>query len=674
MFDKAKKQQVGMAYQIPRNALALLMISQVVVILPLAAYITVWIIGVGLFCGYWRSQVYRGRWGYPAGWVKAVLVFAGVIGIGLSGYGTFSLEAATSLLVLAFALKLLEMKTRRDAYLIIFLGYFLIATAFLFDQAITMAAYQVLAAVVITAAMVSMNQLQSRVRPLASLKLATGLILQALPLTLVLFLLFPRIAPLWSIPMPSSATTGISDSIKPGDVANLTLSDELAFRAVFEDVIPAPRDLYWRGLTYSEFDQGTWRVGRALTPRLRPPEIVGAGIGYEIFLEPTQAEWLFSLDTPVDYGARLKMLGDYRLINPEPVLSVKRYRLVSDPEFVESVPLAPLLSRRETALPDDGNKRIRDYATQLYEQSGRSAEVMIDTMMAQIRNQDYVYTLQPPVLGSANSIDEFWFDTRRGFCSHYAGAMVFALRAAGVPARMVGGYQGGEINSVTGHVEVRQYLAHAWVEVWVEGRGWKRVDPTAAVAPARVENGFNASLSGADRAALSFLTSARLGESDLLSSTLQWFGSVEHRWNFWVVGYDATTQSGVLQELLGKVTPARIGIALMIGGGLSMFLVVIAMFWRRRPTQRNPVERRFYKFCSAMARQGYGRDPGETPAAYIQRLALKADLDPQPMMHRLQTFMYDPDAANSDAQRRLLRQDFRKLRFKLAFSTPGKAS
>ncbi len=674
MTDTHKKQQVGMAYQIPRNALALLMISQVAVILPLAVYITAWIIGVGLFCGYWRSQVYRGRWGYPAGWVKAVLVFAGVTGIALSGYGTFSLEAATSLLVLAFALKLLEMKTRRDAYLIIFLSYFLIATAFLFDQAITMAAYQVIAAVVITAAMVSMNQLQSRVRPLASLKLATGLILQALPLTLVLFLLFPRIAPLWSIPMPSSAATGISDSIKPGDVANLTLSDELAFRAVFEDVIPAPRDLYWRGLTYSEFDQGTWRVGRPLTPRLEPPAAVGAGIGYEVFLEPTQAEWLFSLDTPVEYGARLKMLGDYRLINPEPILSVKRYRLVSDPEFVESESLYPLLARRETALPEQGNERMRDYAITLYEQSDRSAERMIETMMAQIRNRDYVYTLQPPLLGSANSIDEFWFDSRRGFCSHYAGAMVFALRAAGVPARMVGGYQGGEINPVTGHVEVRQYLAHAWVEVWLDGSGWKRVDPTAAVAPARVENGFNAALSGADRAALSFLTSARLGESDLLSSTLQWFGSIEHRWNFWVVGYDATTQSGVLQDLLGKVTPARIGIALMIGGGLSMCLVAIAMFWRRRPTQRNPVERKFHGFCSAMARQGYGRAPDETPAAYIRRLAIKAELDPQPMMQRLQAFMYDPDVATSDAQRRQLHQDFRKLRFKLAFSTPDKAS
>ena len=284
----------GIAQQIPRTTLALLMVAQVVVIAPLSFYISLWVVGVCLFCGYWRTQVYRGRWGFPPSWVKAVLVMASFLGIALSGYRTFTLEAATSLLVLAFALKLVEMRNRRDAYLVIYLSYFLVATAFLFNQSMSMAAYEMIAMIVVTAALVGLNQLQSKVRPLASARTAAGLVLQALPLTLVLFMLFPRIGPLWSIPMPSAATTGLSDRLTPGDIASLSQSDELAFRVVFDDNgdIPRQRDLYWRGLTYSQFAYGTWTVGEPLPEQARADEVQLDGISYQVFLEPTQSRWL----------------------------------------------------------------------------------------------------------------------------------------------------------------------------------------------------------------------------------------------------------------------------------------------------------------------------------------------------------------------------------------------
>ena len=185
---------------------------------------------------------------------------------------------------------------------------------------------------------------------------------------------------------------------------------------------------------------------------------------------------------------------------------------------------------------------------------------------------------------------------------------------------------------------------------------------------------MNAALSGSDRAALSFLTSARLGEGSVFSGLLHFVDSLEHRWNVWVVGYDAATQSGVLEGLLGKVTPARVGMALMIGGGVSMALVALAMFWRRRPTQRHAVERQFHRFCNVMARQGLMRAPDETPSAYVRRLAQLAQLDPGPIVERLQTHLYDPDVDLHGEERRLLRQDLRKLRFKLAFTTIGNAS
>lgn len=657
----------GVAQQIPRNSLALLIVSQAAVIVPLAAHISLWIAGVCLFCGYWRTQVHMGRWGYPGGWVKAGLVFAAIGGIALSGYRTFSLEAAASLLVLAFALKLVEMKNRRDAYLVIYLSYFLIATAFLFDQSMALAAYEVLAAIVITAAMVGLNQLQSRVRPVASLKVAAALVLQAVPLTLVLFLLFPRIAPLWSIPVPSAATTGISDKLTPGDVATLTQSDELAFRAVFDGDVPAQRDLYWRGLVYSNFKYGTWSIAEPLAA-ITPPPGVGETTRYEIFLEPTQSKWLFSLDTPVEHGQRMELLGDYRLVNPEPVMSVMRYKLLSDSGAAMDPELDQQIRIRETRIDDpQDNPRLQAFAENLFEQTG-SAEAMVEALLSHLIDKGYRYTLQPPELGDRfyNTIDQFWFDTQAGFCTHYAGAFVYALRSVGIPARMIGGYQGGEYNPVTGHLMVRQYQAHSWVEVWLPDQGWTRYDPTSVVAPARLENGLNAALSSEDRATLAFITNARFGNAGLINNILQWADSLEHRWNLWVVGYDADTQSSVLKDLLGQVTPTRVGFALLAGGGFSLLLVTGAIFWRRRPRQRHPVERLMHRFSTGMARSGYGREPGETPAAYIGRLAGMADLDGTEMAQRMQRQLYDPDGGNVGVERRKLRKDLRRLRFRLA--------
>ena len=504
---------LGIAYQIPRNNLALLMVAQVVVILPLAAHISLWIVGAALFCGVWRTQVYLGRGGYPANWVKAVLVGAASFGVALTGLRLFSLEAATSLLVLAFALKLVEMKSRRDAYVVIFLSYFLIATAFLFDQSMTIAAYELIASVVVTAATVGMNQLQTRVRPGASLWTAAGLVFQALPLTLVLFLLFPRVEPLWNVPIPSGATTGLSERLTPGDVGSLSQSDELAFRAIFDGSAPAPRDLYWRGLVYSKYEDGTWSVLND-PRRIEALSSTSPGIAYQVFTEPSLSKWLFALDTAVTFGSRIEQTRDYRLVNAEPIMSVLRYRVVSHPDFVMDEVLDQRTHARELVLPKGENPRLRAYAADLLARS-QSPEEMVERMLSYIRGETYHYTLRPPLFTGDDSIDQFWFDGRRGFCTHYAGAMVFALRSVGIAARMVGGYQGGQVNEITGHVVVRQYQAHSWVEVWFEGLGWTRVDPTAAVAPARVESGLNAALSQVDRASLSFMSSTLMGDEGI---------------------------------------------------------------------------------------------------------------------------------------------------------------
>jgi transglutaminase-like putative cysteine protease len=662
---------VGVAYQIPRNSLALLMFAQVVVVVPFALQLSPWIIAVGLFCGYWRAGVYQGRWSYPHRWVKAMLVLASVVGVVVSGAGAFSLEAAASLLILAFALKLIEMKSRRDAYLVIFLAYFVIATEFLFDQSILVAVYELAAICVVTAAMVGLNQLHTRVRPLDSLRDASKLVLQALPFTLVLFLLFPRIAPLWTVPLPTVGKTGITDVVKPGAIASLTQSDELAFRVVFDGEIPRNRDLYWRGLVYSEFEDGAWSVGPELpaVPRSFRPEPEEGEVSYEVLLEPTMSDWLFALDTAFPRTAGVASTQDYRLRARDPILSVFRYGVASYPEFVMDEQLTRRLITRETTVDLQDSPRAVALARSLY---AGDDERFVDDVLDMIRQEPFRYTLNPPTLPDAGSIDAFWFESRAGFCTHYAGAFVYLMRAVGIPARMVGGYQGGEINPISNHLMVRQYDAHAWAEIWLRGKGWRRVDPTAAVAPDRIERGLSAALSANDRASLSALTSARLGEWSALADMLYWVDSLEHRWNLWVIGYDSHFQAGFLERLLGKVTPGRTGLVMLAGGAASIGLVAFFLFWRRRPRNRHPVERMFLRFAGKVAGYGLQRSPEESPGAFVRRAARNAgwqDEQADQIVAQMNALLYNPAVSWGRAEVASLAAQLRRLQFKLAFAS-----
>ena len=667
---RSRPAATGVAYQIPRNALALLMVAQVVVVLPYLTQLSPWIVAVGLFCGLWRTRVYQGRWDYPSRWVKAALVIACVAGLVVSGVGAFSLEAAASLLVAAFALKLIEMKSRRDAYIVIFLGYFAIATLFLFDQTLLIAVYQLGALMVVTAAMVGLNQLQTRVRLLPSLKLASILVLQALPLTLVMFLLFPRMAPLWTVPLPGSSISGLSDSVRPGDIARLIQSDDLAFRAVMSGRVPPPNQLYWRGLVYSDFENGSWKARERRRARHYPaPE--RDDLTYEVLLEPTMQTWLFALDDPTSPDAGVYRTIDGRLEARDPVMSVFRYTAIRHTGGAAIEPLTETAFARATAIDPGLNPRIQALAAAL-KASHETPDQLVAVVLRTIRNEPYRYTLSPPLYQGQHSIDEFWFDGRAGFCEHYASAFVYLMRAAGIPARLVGGYLGGEVNPITGHVVVRQFDAHAWTEVFFPGRGWQRVDPTGAVAPERVERGLSAALSSADLASLSVFSSMRLGDWDLAADLLRWADSIEHRWNLAVVGYDTQFQSRLLTEWLGEISAARIGLAILGGGGVSLGLVALLLFWRRRPVQRHPVERVFRRFSDKLAGYGYHRRLDESPAVFVRRVADEVGLSEAQvgeLIAELDTLLYNPGVAWGARELQALRSQLRRLQFRLAFGT-----
>ncbi len=659
---------IGIAHQIPRNTLALLMVAQVAVIFPYLQQLSVWIIAVGLFCGLWRTNVYLGRWDYPKRWLKAVLVVACVGGVAISGVGAFSLEAMASLLVAMFALKLIEMKSRRDAYVVIFLGYFAIAIQFLFEQQLMLAVYQLGAFVLVTAAMISLNQLQVAARPLPSLKLASVLVLQAVPLTLVMFLLFPRMAPLWTVPLPGSSTTGLSDVVKPGDIANLTQSDELAFRVVMDGQMIPPSQRYWRGLVFSDFEDGGWKA-RNRRPARDYPMARNTDLRYEVLLEPTMQTWLFALDNSTSEHSNVFLTSDGRLESEDPVMSVFRYRAVQHQPERRAEPLSERVRNRETAIDPEANPRLQALGAAMLAEHG-SPMAMTRALLSHIRRAPFSYTLSPPLYEGPHAFDDFWFDGQAGFCEHYASAYVYLMRAAGIPARLVGGYLGGEVNEVSGHLVVRQYDAHAWAEFYDPELGWFRVDPTAAVAPERIERGLTAALSSSDLASLPLLSSARIGDWDLANTMLRWMDTIEHRWNLWVVGYDSNVQYRFLGDLLGEVTAARIGMAILIFGGTGLGLVAVFIFWGRRPVNRHPVERAFRSFSNALSGYGYEKRPEESPAAFVRRVADEvglADAQVGPIVAELNTLLYNPGVASGGRELKALRGQLRRLQFRLAF-------
>lgn len=621
-------------FQIPRNSLAWLLVAQAAVIAPHVTRLVPWIILVWIGCALWRIMVFTGRWSYPGRWTKALFVFAGMIGVPL-GYRTIlGIEPAIALLIVAFVLKLLEMQNKRDAYIVIYLAFFVAITEFLFYQSIPASLYIGFVMILITTALIGLNQTRGHLRPIHSFRLAAVLLLQSVPLMVVLFVLFPRVAPLWTVPLPSqTGKTGISDSMTPGDIANLTRSDDLAFRVTFAGEVPPSSQLYWRGLVFTDFDGQKWeqskmRFGRQrfeMAKRMNAPwdrliERHGDIVEYSVIMEPTYQNWLFALPTPVPLTEGTALTRDFRLFSMKPIQKRFRYEVRSYLDNSTEKELSRAMRYRMQLLPEEGNPVARSLALRMYGQSGNT-QAYIDRVLTMFNQEEFVYTLRPPLLGD-DSVDEFLMETRRGFCEHFAGSFVFLMRAVGIPARVVVGYQGGEYNPIGNYVAVHQFDAHAWTEVWIEGEGWRRVDPTSAVAPERIEDGLEAAVSGED----SFLENSPLSwlkyrQALWLTDIRLQLSAIEHYWDTWIVGYNPTMQMRLLEQYMGHVTPRKIAFALLGGSILAMSIVGLVLL--TKPTARllDPATREYLKFCHILARQGVERLIGEGPNNFAERVA-----------------------------------------------------
>ena len=611
--------------QIPRNALVWIIISVFALVLPHVPRLPLWVLLVFGLAAVWRILVFRGRWSFPGRWVKLAMILSACGGIVLS-YGTLvGLEPTVALLLTAFALKLIELCQRKDAYVLLFLGYFICITEFLFSQDLLITLYSLFTVLLVTTALVALHQPGEHQFNRSSVRVAGVMLLQAMPLMVVLFFLFPRFGPLWTVPVKSQAgKTGMSDFMRPGDVARLGMSADVAFRVNFAGDIPPKSDLYWRGLVFSRFKDGTWTPLSYFdlpSGKQRPPavETVGKPLSYSVIIEPTQQQWLYALPYARTTTQGIMQAPDFRLFRPAPLEMETIYRVSSWPDATLEPELPAWRREVELGLPHEGNPRTRQLVTQMRQQFG-SDQAFVDAVLARFNEEPYVYTLEPGTMAPADRIDQFLFDSYRGFCEHYASAFVYMMRLAGIPARVVAGYQGGEINPVNRTVIVHQFDAHAWAEVWLAGQGWTRIDPTAAVAPDRIEWGLEQALQEEG----SFLSQTPLSplryrKIPLLNRLRLEYDALTYRWQSWVVGFDSEAQFDLLQGYLGKLDARKFAAVLLGSWALVLLPVAFTLMRRRKTRQLSPLDRHYLKLCARLEKLGVRRYPGESPVQFAAR-------------------------------------------------------
>jgi transglutaminase-like putative cysteine protease len=555
---------------------------------------------------WWRNERLPGRW------PLALLVAIASAGVLLEFRTLFGRDAGVAMLVVFMALKLLELRSRRDATVVVTLGYFLLLTHYFYSQSIPTGLWLLASMTLLTATLIRLNG-GPLSTPGATLRYAGLMTLQAIPFMLVLYLLFPRVAgPLWGLPQDAhSGRSGLSDQMTPGNIANLALSSEIAFRARFAESPPQRDKLYWRGPVLENYDGQTWRphAGRGRPPQI---EAQSPAIAYETTLEPQQQRWLLALDAPGALGPEFVLSGTLTATSREPLSQRQRFALTATLDFRFNPNEEAEALRRNLTLPPERNPRARALA-QSWKDTALDPEDLVKRALALFADEKFFYTLQPPLLGE-QPVDDFLFDTRRGFCEHYASAFVFLMRAAGVPARIVTGYQGGEANPVDGYVVVRQSDAHAWAEVWLAGRGWMRVDPTAAVSPARVEGGIAAAMpAGEPVPALIQL------RNDWMRTLLFRWEAVNNAWNQYILGYNPQRQRELLARLgMPDADWRKLAAALAIVCGV-LLLAVTAWTLNQRP-RLDPAARLWQKALRRLARSKVNCAPWETPLALLQRV------------------------------------------------------
>ena len=661
------------------------LLAQIVVIFPHAAHLPLWLMGFAVVSIMAQLPPIKARF-RQARHLKRLYqgmqmlgFLLGLAGLWLTYNAAFGLDMGVAFLVLCLISKLWELYKRRDAYVVLNLSLFVLAALFLMDQGLITTLEVIIGTVVVLLVFIALNDDGNR-RGDGRLRTLGVLGIGALPLLVVLFLFFPRLPPLWSVQLSGSqATTGVSDSMSPGDFANLGQSTALAFRVEFAEERPPQDELYWRGLVFSDFDGVTWRPNRSAQQQWQSqqtqPQWLNRALAtapsnvqlepnhYEIILEPTQQHWLFGLDYPFAQRSDVSITSDFTLLKDQPVTQQLRYDVLRfAPMRID--PVLDAASRRvNLALPDNGNPQARALAQQLFAESGSDPVRYMQALERWINQSEFRYTLSPPRLND-NRIDEFLFDTKAGFCEHYSSSFTFMLRAAGIPARVVAGYQGGEPSRGGSVWEVRQMDAHAWTEVWLEGQGWLRVDPTAFVAPERVEQGMDALTQSQGAAMFGDGAGAQLSyqQYQMLQTLRRFSDQASYYWQKDIVGYDQDKQAGSLLKWF-NISSIMQQIVWLAASAVTVVSILALMIWQRRRKRWHPADLPLVTLSKRLSKHDplLARDESEGQLAWLERLAasLAVPDNSDTLDNSLETDNLDVTQQHIEQ----IKQDYRQLRY-----------
>lgn len=598
-----------------------LLIMLIVVSASQIMYLPLWLAigGGGMVSWVWLTLAYD-RYVIPS-WGKGLLVIAVILGVFIFASQSKGLEGLSSLLIAGALLKSMELKNQRDGWVLVLVACFIAAVGFLFNQSMLAAVYGGVSLVSIVCALLMMHQVSGEAWLFSPVKKSLLMLLQSVPLMLILFLIFPRVGPLWSVQYhQSSAKTGLSDRMEPGNISRLTRSDSVAFRVSFtNNQPPAPEQRYWRAMTYTDFDGQRWSISDVQIESAIDNEQGNALIEYQVIAEPSASAWLFALDYPLASSASdVQRYSDGTFKASGPLFDRVSYTARSD--LTKPYDRRPLQNQpRYLAVPSAGNPQTREMVRQ-WQEKGFTSEEKIAALFEDF-NRYFTYTLSPQKLTN-NRIDQFLFTTREGFCEHFANATAYALRLAGIPTRVVGGYLGGEWNAYEEYMLIRQYEAHAWVEAWLDGKGWVRLDPTAAVAPERVIQPFDELFSSspefmADSPMVAFRLQQNLAWLKVLSLR---YDALNYNWHRWVLGYDQE-QNNLLQDWFGRISILKMLLLLFIPVGCAL-IIVIWWLLRVQPRWIDPVDKEVVNISIRLGQVSgkLQRISGETVQMYSARL------------------------------------------------------
>lgn len=668
-------------HALPRDTRDTLFLLTVIawIILPQVTRLPIWASALAVVTLVWRGWLALGSRPLPGLAVRLMLIVACVGGTLFTHQTIAGKDAGVTLVVVLLALKTLELRARRDAMVIFFLGFFTMLSNFFFSQSLLTAAAMLFALLGLLTALVNAHMPVGRPPLLQSMRTAGTMALLGAPIMAALFLLFPRVAPLWGVPGEAAGgRTGLSGVMRVGNIASLAMDEGVALRVRFETpdgLPPHSNTLYFRGPVLSLYDGIEWLPqGLRTDGRLgnngaaAQLTVQGPTVRYQITMEPARNPWLLTLDAAQDkptlpQGWDAYMTPDLLWVANRPVTEVLRYEVQSHTNFRYG-PMQPTPALRTyTYLPQGFNPRTLELAQQMRadrnlvpDPNADATPALVNAALQRLRSGGYTYTLDPGIYGR-HTADEFWFDRKEGFCEHIASSFVILMRALDVPARIVTGYQGGERNPVDGYWTVRQSDAHAWAEVWMAGRGWVRVDPTGAVSPARVGNFARLPVpQGAIATAVGTVISA-----GTLQNMRAIWEAMNNGWNQWVLNYTQGRQLDLLKSL-GFESPSWEDLGIVLAGLLSSFALagIAWSLWDRR--QHNPWLRLLRRTRDRLARAGLALPETLPPRAMAQQVRAQFGDAAEPLARwllRMEQWRYAP--APQAQQLQQLQREFRNL-------------